>query len=141
MKKTKVIMLFLSFFVSGICFAASQETSESLEVNGLSVASAGYTVNITETATDGRDISAAGPFYYATYADDNGGGRFDHYGYANVGNNAEVMLNTYNTNGMTVVQIVIESRTHTYQVGTSAGVYKIPVISDATIKIIYQLGN
>lgn len=141
MKKTKVVMLLLSFFVCGMCFAASQETSESNEMNGLSVASAGYTVNITETSTDGRDVSVAGPFYHASYTDDNGSGDFDYYGNATVGNNGVVTLSTHDYGGMTVVQIVIISKTYTAEVGTSAGIYTIPITSDATIKIIYQLGS
>lgn len=138
MRKTKFIMLSIFLIVYGIGFAAPQNP---VVFNALSMASNTYEVNITETSTDGKDVSVAGPFYSATYTDDNGGGRFDHYGYAKVGNNAVVTLGAMGESGTTVVQIVVESKTLTYQLATSAGVYTIPITSDTTIKIIYRLGN
>lgn len=141
MKKTRFIMLSIFLLMCGIGFAAPKNPEVAKVPDVLSVASNTYKVKITETATDGRDVSVAGPFYMATYTDDNGGGSFDYYGNANVGNNAVVELSTSDYSGMTVVQIVIISKTLTYEVGTSAGNYTIPITSDATITIFYQLGS
>lgn len=135
-------MLLIFFMACGISFAAPLN-SVVLEVpNVLSIASNTYKVNITETSTDGRDVSVAGPFYMATYTDDNGSGDFDYHGYAEVGNNGVVTLGAMDYySSITVVQIVVESKTQTYQVATCAGSYTIPITSDTTIKIIYRLGN
>ena len=131
----------MGILMSGICFAASPRTASVGISDEIKVTNSIYKVNITETSTDGRDVSVAGPFYHASYTDDNGSGDFDYYGNATVGNNGVVTLSTHDDGAMTVVQVVIISKTYTAEIGTSAGIYIIPITSDATIKIIYQLGS
>lgn len=142
MKKTKVIMLLLSFFVCGICFATPQNIEETFAGNNPSVASASYRVSFFEKSTDGSDVSAAGPFYTATYTDDTGSHYFDHDGIVNVGANGVVSFYTYQMSGMAVVQILVNNGTVTYVLGTSGGTYELPPItSNTSITIIYQLGS
>ena len=142
MKKTKVIMLLLSFLVCGICFATPQNMEETVAGNNPSVASASYRVSFFEKSTDGLDVSAAGPFYTATYTDDAGTHYFNHDGIANVGANGVVSFYTYQMSGQTVVQILVNNGRVTYVLGTSGGTYTLPPItSNTTITIIYQLGS
>ena len=67
MKKTKVLMLLLSFFVCGVCFATPQNMEEVTDGNNSSVASTTYKVSFIERSTTGQDVSVAGPFYMASY--------------------------------------------------------------------------
>ncbi|MFV0582273.1 MAG: hypothetical protein ACK5N4_09530 [Parabacteroides gordonii] len=142
MKKTKVIMLLLFFFVCGICFATPQNMEETVASNNPSVASTTYKVSFFERSTTGLDVSVAGPFYTATYKDDTGSHYFDHDGIADVGANGVVSFSTYSYSGQTVVQILVDNGRVTYVLGTSGGTYTLPPItSNTTITIIYQLGS
>ena len=142
MKKTKVVMLLLSFFVCGMCFAAPQNKAEAIAGNNLSVTSTTYKVNFLEISTTGLDVSVAGPFYDATYTDDTGTHNFSHDGIADVGANGVVSFSTYSYSSQTVVQILVDNGRVTYVLGTSGGTYTLPPItSNTTITIIYQLGS
>ena len=142
MKKTKVFMLLLSFFVCGVCFAASQNMEEVTDGNNPSVVSTTYKVSFFERSTTGLDVSVAGPFYDATYTDDTGSHYFDHDGIADVGANGVVSFSTYSYSGQTIVQILVDNGRVTYVLGTSGGTYTLPPItSNTTITIIYQLGS
>lgn len=142
MKKTKVLILLLSFFVCGVCFAASQNVEEAPVGNNPSVASTTYKVSFFEISTDGRDVSVAGPFYTATYTDDTGTHYFDWHGIADVGANGIVSFYTYPGSSMEIVQIIVNNGIAGYILATSGGSFTLPPIkSDTTITIIYQLGS
>lgn len=142
MKKTKVLMLLLFFFVCGICFAASQNMEEVNDGNNPSVTSTTYKVSFIEKSTTGLDVSVAGPFYDASYKDETGSHYFNHDGIADVGANGIVSFYMYPVSGQTVVQILVNNGSVTYVLGTSEGFYTLPPItSNTTITIIYQLGS
>lgn len=142
MKKTKVLMLLLSFFVCGVCFATPQNMEEVTVGNNPSVASTTYKVSFIERSTTGLDVSVAGPFYTATYKDETGSHYFNHDGIADVGANGIVSFYTYQMSGQAVVQILVDNGRATYVLGTSGGTYELPPItSNTTITIIYRLGN
>ncbi|KKB54024.1 hypothetical protein [Parabacteroides gordonii] len=142
MKKTKVLMLLLSFFVCGVCFATPQNMEEVTDGNNSSVASTTYKVSFIERSTTGQDVSVAGPFYMASYKDDTGSHDFNHDGIADVGANGVVSFYTYKESSQTVVQILVDNGRVTYVLGTSGGTYTLPPItSNTTITIIYQLGS
>ena len=142
MKKTKILMLLLSFFVCGVCFATPQSMEEVTDGNNPSVASTTYKVSFFEWSTTGLDVSVAGPFYTATYTDNTGTHNFNHYGVADVEANGIVSFSTYSYSGQTIVQILVDNGHITYVLGTSGGTYTLPPItSNTTITIIYRLGN
>lgn len=58
MKKTKVLMLLLSFFVCGVCFATPQNMEEVTDGNNSSVASTTYKVSFIERSTTARCFSS-----------------------------------------------------------------------------------
>lgn len=142
MRKSKVFMLLLAVFVCGICFAVPQNAVEIATGNNASVASVNYRVSFLEKSTDGNNVSAAGPFYTATYKDETGSHYFDHDGVAYVGANGVVSFYTYQMSFVSVVQILVNNGAVTYVLGTSGGTYTLPPItSNTTITIIYQLGS
>lgn len=142
MKKTKVLMLLISFFVCGVCFATPQNMEEVTDGNNPSVASTTYKVSFFEWSTTGLDVSVAGPFYMAIYKDDTGSHYFNHDGIADVGANGIVTFTCYPYSGQSVVQILVDNGHVTYVLGTSEGTYTLPPItSNTTITIIYRLGN
>ena len=141
MKKTKVFMLLLSFFVCGVCFAAPQNMDEVTDGNNPSVASTTYKVSFFERSTTGLDVSVAGPFYMAFYKDDAGSHYFNHDGIADVEANGIVSFYMY-PESMTVVQILVDNGTYTSVLDPTQDYYELPPItSNTTITIIYRLRN
>lgn len=141
MKKTKVFMLLLSFFVCGVCFAIPQKMEETTADNNPNVASTTYRVRFFEKSTTGLDVSVAGPFYMASYKDGTGSHYFNHDGIANVGANGVVSFYMY-PESMTVVQILVDNGSFTSVLDPSKDFYTLPPItSNTTITIIYQLGS
>lgn len=141
MKKTKIFMLLLSFFIYGICFATSQNVEETNTGNNLSVASTTYKVSFIERSTTGLDVSVAGPFYMASYKDETGSHSFNYDGIADVGANGVVSFYMY-PESMTVVQILVDNGSFISVLDPSKDFYTLPpIISNTTITIIYQLGS
>lgn len=144
MRKVKACMLLITLFVCSVCFATqhSQYTGETVIVNTPGIANTTYKVSFFEKSTDGKDVSVAGPFYTATYTDETGSHYFNYDGIAYVGVNGVVSFYTYQGSALTIVQILVNNGTITYELGTSGGSYTLPPItSNTTITIIYQVEN